>query len=63
MGLILDSSILIAAERGKFTLPSLFEAHETEAFFLAAITVSELLHGVKRADTPERRSKRSRFVE
>jgi tRNA(fMet)-specific endonuclease VapC len=55
MGLILDSSILIAAERGRFDLPALFQSRPDEAFFIAAITASELLHGVQRADTPERR--------
>lgn len=63
MGLILDTSIFIAAERGKFDLPGFFQAHAQEAFFIAAITASELLHGVERANTPERRRKRSRFVE
>lgn len=63
MGLILDSSIFIAAERGKFDLPKFFLTHAQEAFFIAAITASELLHGVERGNTPERRLKRSRFVE
>jgi len=63
MGLILDSSILIAAERGRFDLPALFQSRPDEAFFIAAITASELLHGVQRADTPERREQRSSRVE
>lgn len=63
MGLILDTSTLIAAERGRFDLPALFRANAGEEFFIAAITVSELLHGVERANTPERREKRSRYVE
>ncbi|HBJ85501.1 MAG TPA: VapC toxin family PIN domain ribonuclease [Verrucomicrobiales bacterium] len=63
MGLILDSSILIAAERGRFDLPTLFQSRPDEAFFIAAITASELLHGVQRADTPERREQRSSRVE
>lgn len=63
MGLILDSSVLIASERGKFDLPSLFRARSGKEFFIAAITASELLHGVERANTPERREKRSLHVE
>ena len=63
MGLILDSSVLIAAERGKFDLTGLFRARSTETFFGAAITASELLHGVARANSEERREKRSRYVE
>jgi tRNA(fMet)-specific endonuclease VapC len=63
MGLILDSSLLIAGERGKFNLPVFFKANGHEAFFIAAITASELLHGVERAETSARRLKRSHFVE
>lgn len=63
MGLILDGSVLIAAERGRFDLLALFQARANEEFFIAAITASELLHGVERANTPERREKRSRYVE
>lgn len=63
MGLILDSSLLIAGERGKFDLPAFFQANAAETFAIAAITASELLHGVERAETAARRLKRSRFVE
>ncbi|MBE2285637.1 MAG: type II toxin-antitoxin system VapC family toxin [Prosthecobacter sp.] len=63
MGVILDSSVLIADERGRFDLPALFRARAGEEFFIAAITASELLHGVERANTPERREKRSLYVE
>lgn len=63
MGVILDSSILIADERGRFDLPGLFRARSGEEFFIAAITASELLHGVERANSADRREKRSRYVE
>jgi tRNA(fMet)-specific endonuclease VapC len=63
MGLILDSSVLIAAEREKFDLTAFFHANASETFFIAAITASELLHGVERANTAARRQKRARFVE
>lgn len=62
MGVILDSTILIAAEKQQLNLPSFFAAHAHEPMFIAAITASELLHGVERA-TPPRREKRARFVE
>lgn len=62
MGVILDSTVLIAAERQLLNLPAFFAAHAHEPMFIAAITVSELLHGVERA-TPARREKRARFVE
>lgn len=63
MGLILDTSILIAAERGRFDLAALYRAHARERFHLAAITVAELAHGVERADTPARKTARAALVE
>jgi tRNA(fMet)-specific endonuclease VapC len=63
MGLILDTSVLIAAEKQQFDLPRFFEDHPDEPFFVAAITVSELLHGVERAPAGLRRNQRSSFVE
>lgn len=63
MGLMLDSSIPIAHERRRFNLTGLFHAHPDETFFIAAITASELLHGVERANTKTRRAERSQFVE
>ncbi len=63
MGLILDSSVLIAAERGNFDLPAFIEAEAPMApVYISAITASELLHGVERA-TPEHRSRRHTYVE
>jgi tRNA(fMet)-specific endonuclease VapC len=63
MGVILDSSVLIAAERGKFNLSALLQAHPTEVFHIAAITAAELLHGCERANTAALRERRDRFVE
>ena len=63
MGLIFDSSLLIAGERGRFDLAAFFQSNASEVFFMAAITASELLHGVERANTTARRQKRARFVE
>jgi tRNA(fMet)-specific endonuclease VapC len=63
MGLILDTSILIAAERQRFRLPEFFAAYPAEGFFIASITASELLHAVERAIPPERKIVRSALVE
>jgi tRNA(fMet)-specific endonuclease VapC len=63
MGLILDSSILIADERGKFNLPGFLALHPGEQPLIAAISASELLHGVERADSPARKARRSNHVE
>ena len=62
MGLILDSTILIAAEKERINLPALFAAHEQEAVFIAAITASEILHGVERA-SPAQKPRRSLYAE
>jgi len=63
MGLILDTSILIAAEKLRFDLQALLEDQEDTSVYLASITASELLHGVHRAASPRQREKRSAFVE
>lgn len=63
MGLILDTSVLIAAEKQRLDLPAFFSAHAAEPFFIAAITASELLHGVERARSPDQKRTRARFVE
>jgi tRNA(fMet)-specific endonuclease VapC len=63
MGLILDSSVLIAAEKQRLDLPRLFAAYAEDTFFIAAITASELLHGVARAQPASRKRERSAFVE
>jgi tRNA(fMet)-specific endonuclease VapC len=61
MGLILDSSILVAFERRRFDLERLLMDYSPPA--IAAVTAAELLIGVERADTPERRARREAFVE
>jgi predicted nucleic acid-binding protein len=63
MGVILDTSVLIAAEKGRLDLSALFAAHEGEPFCIAAITAAELLHGVERAKPAARKQSRSAFVE
>ena len=63
MGLVLDTSILIAAERGRFDFERFLLAESpNRPVYLAAITASELLQGVFRA-TGARRKKREAFVE
>jgi len=60
--MILDSSVLIAADRGKLDLEALLRAHGDEVFQIAAITAAELLHGCERANTDPVRERRRRFV-
>ena len=62
MGLILDTNILIQVERQPGSIR--FGDYETHGgLYISAITASELLVGVHRANTAERRLKRLAFVE
>jgi len=63
MGVILDTSILIALERGLIDIDKLIADKGDQPFGISVITASELLHGVYRADTEKRRLKREAFVE
>src|SRR5439155_24117851 len=67
MGLILDSSILVAAERqGQNARQMLSDVSakvgETD-IALSVITLIELAHGATRANTPERKAKREQFIQ
>lgn len=63
MGALIDSSVLIAAERTKVGLDNLLRNHGDEEIAIASITASELLHGVHRAAKPAQRTRREAFVE
>jgi len=63
MGVIFDTSVLIGLERASSRLDKFILGREGEAFGISAITVSELLHGVYRADSEKRRIIRQAFVE
>ena len=63
MGVILDSSEIIALERRRGLVESLVDGREDEPFGISVVTVSELLNGVERADTETRKIRRQAFVE
>lgn len=63
MGTLIDSSILIAAERGRLDLDAKLLALGAEPIALASITASELLHGVHRARDATQKGRREAFVE
>ena len=63
MSVILDTAVLIAAERGTFDMPGYLAALGDAPVALAAISASELLHGVERARGARIRQRRSDFVE
>ena len=63
MGLIFDSSVLICLERNLQNVEKIIAGKEEEPYGISVITVSELLHGVHRADSEKRRLGREAFVE
>jgi predicted nucleic acid-binding protein len=63
VGALIDSSVLIAAERGRLDLGAALAARGDEPVGMAAITASELLHGVHRAASPVHGRRREAFVE
>ncbi len=63
MGVLIDSNVLIDAERGLVDLAARVKGREGEEFFISVITASELLHGVWRAKDAKIRARRSAFVE
>lgn len=60
MGLVLDTCIIIAAEKQRFDFSKIIDYGEV---FLTAITASELLMGVNLAGDEVKKSRRSVFVE
>ena len=63
MGQIVDSSVFIDFERRGHDVDLIKTALGDEPSVIAAITASELLVGVHRADTVERRQQRAAFCE
>ena len=67
MGLILDSSIVIAGERRGYTVRQLLEfiqsAYGETSIGLSVVTIVELIHGVQRAKDETRRVARQAFVD
>lgn len=63
MGVIVDTSLLIAAERGTLRFEELLSTLGAQPVGIAAITASELLHGCHRAGDPGIRARRAAFVD
>jgi tRNA(fMet)-specific endonuclease VapC len=67
MGLILDSSVLVAAERqgqnARQMLASVAQRVTETEIGISVVTLIELAHGAARANTPERKAKRQKFIE
>jgi tRNA(fMet)-specific endonuclease VapC len=67
MGLILDSSVLIAAERqgqnARQMLATIARTTADTEIALSVVTLIELAHGAARADTAQRKQNRQQFVQ
>jgi predicted nucleic acid-binding protein len=67
MGLILDSSVLISAERQGQNARQMLGALSAKVghteIAISVISLSELAHGAARADTPQRKAQRLQFIE
>jgi tRNA(fMet)-specific endonuclease VapC len=67
MGLVLDSSVLIAAEREAKPISELLaklqEKHSETEIIISTISISELEHGLHRAVTPEQTQRRRDYLE
>jgi tRNA(fMet)-specific endonuclease VapC len=63
LALLIDSSVLIAVERAGESPAALLASLRSEPVAISAITATELLHGVHRADSAVRRGRREQFVE
>jgi predicted nucleic acid-binding protein len=67
MGLILDSSVVIGAERRGHTVRQILEQFRADSgeveIGLSVVSIVELVHGVQRAGTEDRRQRRQTFVD
>lgn len=62
MGMMVDTNVFIRFEKSGQAI-DLSPWDSSERVYVSVVTVSELLMGVHRADTEERRQRRSTFVE
>ena len=63
MGTVIDTSVVIAVQRGQLDPARLGAEDDDEPAVIAAITASELLHGVHRLKSAIARTRAERFVE
>ena len=63
MGLVFDSNVFIRTERDNKSIDFSLWQEDYGEVFISVVTVSELLVGVHRANTENRRLRRTAFVE
>jgi tRNA(fMet)-specific endonuclease VapC len=63
VAVLIDTSILVAFERGQLDIATRVAGRQAEEAFLSVISASELLHGAHRAGDSAIRARRLAFVE
>jgi len=67
VGIVLDSSVIITAERKAYSVRQILEqVHASQGeieISLSVVTIAELVHGAYRAKTPEQQQQRLAFIE
>lgn len=67
LGLVLDSNIVVAAERAKLTTSGVIRNIRTligdVPIIISALSIAELAHGIYRADSLDRSRQRRQFVD
>ena len=67
MGIILDTSVVVAAEREGHTITQILEQVRASQgdveVGVSVVSVAELVHGAYRANTPERQIRRLAFID
>jgi predicted nucleic acid-binding protein len=67
VGIVLDSSVIITAERKAHSVRQILEqVHASQGeieISLSVVTIAELVHGAYRAKTPEQQQQRLAFIE
>jgi tRNA(fMet)-specific endonuclease VapC len=62
MATLIDSSVVIAAERGAFDIEDFVNRDRNEVFALSAVGAAELFHGLHRARHAAQRTRREAFL-
>jgi predicted nucleic acid-binding protein len=67
LGLVIDSSVLVGAERAKLTTPEVIKNIRATVgevpIVISALTVAEMAHGIYRANSPDRSQQRRQFLD
>src|SRR6476660_4184874 len=62
MAVVLDADVIIRGEKGTFDLAVWLRSRPQETYFVAAVTIAELWHGIERA-TGKHRANRESYLQ